>query len=124
MQFSAENFLSGRALPFHFLVKIHPGFWYSSDLLSSVYAESWFPNHAISFRIIPDYPIAAIEQQWRIGFGADAEGVKNAKILGIFMPYENVDIVQLKENRLERIPELSAADLTGLAKWIGSATAL
>jgi hypothetical protein len=117
---AAEDFAAGRKPPFQYLIKIDPKFWwYSSDLLSDVYAQSWFQRNDISFRIIPRSPAPEDHKAlWSIKFQPDEEGVGNARIPGVSVKYGHIGVLAISNGKVERLSEITAADFAGLqVEW-------
>jgi hypothetical protein len=117
---AAEDFGAGRRPPFQYLIKTDPAFWwYSSDLLSDVYAQGWFQRNDISFRIIPRTPGPAEHQAlWSVKFLPDEAGVANARIPGILVKYGHISVLAIGNGRAERLSKISAADFAGLqVEW-------
>jgi hypothetical protein len=118
---AARHLWSGGRLPLQFLVKRDREFsWYSSDLLSHIYAETWYRRKDISFRFVPTSALGtpSFEKYWPVRFGSDSEGVGNAKIWGITMPYDNVMVVEADGGGIRRVSTLNAADMSGFnTEW-------
>jgi hypothetical protein len=116
----AKKLFAGSPGPFYFLVKRSPNYtWYSSDALSQVYAETWFPQYDVSFRFIPDRPIdSPYAQMWPIRFGSDGQGLGNAKLWGVTVPYAQVSMLQATAEKISTITALRSQDIAGLwAIW-------
>jgi hypothetical protein len=111
----AQKLFAGSAPPFYFLLVGRPGFfWYSSDLLSDVYAKTWFPGANVTFRFVPKYPIESpLADQWPIRFGSDADGVGNAILWGRSVPYAQTDVLDLSPTTIRRRTHLGKSDISG-----------
>ena len=115
---AAEDFAAGQKPPFQYLVKTEPGFWWpSSDLLSEVYARTWFQRNDVSFRILPRTPGAPEHQAfWPVKFLPDK--VANARILGISVDYNHLGVLTVNRHGVQRLWQLKADDFKGLqVEW-------
>jgi hypothetical protein len=115
LRFSEENLISGRTLPFQFILKLERTFlWGSSDLLSPIYSRTWFGRDDISFRLMPDkrdVVAPAPDSFWIVRFGPDSEGVGNAKLFGISVPYDHVDVIEQHGEHIDRVRVLEPSAL-------------
>jgi hypothetical protein len=105
----------------HYLVLLDDGGprWFAHDVLSPVYARTWFPGLAVSFRLVPSTGLyAGLQQAPAVGFMDDATGVANATNDGRTIPYAQIRIVRSQGNGFAVVNRLQQSDLVGLrAEW-------
>ena len=82
----------------------------STDALSSVYANTWFPNRGVTLRIIQSAPSPTPEwtSWWPVVFASDEVGIKNTNFGGGTTSYKSTRVVSLGR--------ASARVLTGVGK--------
>lgn len=112
---AAQDLAVGKTPPLQYLIKTDPQFWWpASDLLSDVYARTWFQRSDISFRIIPRYPGPEEHKAiWPIKFLANEDGVANARIPGISVGYEQLGVLAVADDRVRRLFQVAAAEFAG-----------
>jgi hypothetical protein len=93
--------------------------WFSLDVLTPVYARTWFPSGNLNFRLIPSLGrYAGLQHGARVTFMEDGKGVANATIDGETIPYERIRLVRAEGLNYAVINRLAAGDLAGLrAEW-------
>jgi hypothetical protein len=114
----AEDLARGDPQPEQVLLKLDADArakWRSSDILSPTLARVWLRRDDISFRLIPWIPApnSYWASWWKIQFGADWEGVGNAKVGGGSVPYQRIRILQVSEGTARRAAIVHRSDLNG-----------
>jgi hypothetical protein len=115
------DFEDGRGLPRYYLIKMEPGTpWLSSDALSGIYSQNWFPELDVSFRLIPNAPATepAWMPFWKIRFNEDEVGVDNVRFGGGHAPYDQVRAFSFDGQRLRSLAGANQAAFAGLqVEW-------
>ena len=108
--YAADNFRAGLTPPFHFIVLMSPDFfWYSSDVLSDLYARTWFKRDDISFRIVR--PKGEIDVPASQLITLAPREARNAKLWNIPMGYDHVYFLKVDGTGLRRLQTVQQSDL-------------
>lgn len=108
------------ATKLHYLVLLDDGGrWFSLDILSPVYARTWFPDGTIDFRLVPSTGIyAGLQQGPSVSFMEDGNGVANATLDGRTIPYDQIRLVRSRGLEFTVVNRLQQGDLEGFrAEW-------
>jgi len=109
---------AGLSAGLHYLVLLDDGTrWFSQDVLSPVYAKTWFPGLAINFRLVPSTGVySGLQQGPSVSFNED--GVAHASLDGSTVPYAQVRIIRARGGQFVVVNRLQQADIEGFkAKW-------
>ena len=108
--YAADNLRAGRKPPFHFIVLISPKFfWYSSDVLSELYARTWFKGDDISFRIVRAKGEIDVPALQLISLNPNEAG--NAKLWNIPMGYDHLYFLEVDATGIRRLETVQKSDL-------------
>jgi hypothetical protein len=93
--------------------------WFSMDVLSGVYARTWFSFGNVNFRLIPALGrYGGLQQGPKVRFMEDEQGVANATLGGETIPYDRIRLVRAEGLHHAVINHLAASDLAGFrADW-------
>jgi hypothetical protein len=95
LEASVFSLAAGQRAPLRFLIKPTRGYlWYASDLLSPVYARTWFGRDDVSFRMVR-YAADVPEDNWPIRLG-DTEAA-NANLIES-VPYTQLRVMEITDN--------------------------
>jgi len=114
----AEDLAAGLSPPMQILLKLdtpNRKRWRSSDILSPTIARVWLQRDDVSFRLLPWYapPDSHWASWWPIRFGPDAEGVGNAKVGGVVVPYRELRILSISGRSARRLTRADREDFAG-----------
>ena len=114
----AEDLAVGLNPPTQILLKLdtpNRKRWRSSDILSPTLARVWLQRDDVSFRLLPWFapPSGPWATWWSIWFGADAEGVGNAKVGGGVVPYQQLRILSISGRSARRVTRADREDFAG-----------
>jgi hypothetical protein len=119
----AEDLAIGHARPEQILLMLDDATrlrWRSSDILSPTIARVWLQREDVSFRLLPwaSAPTPYWDSWWTVQFGPDSEGVRNAKVWGGTVLYDQISILQIKGGAAQRVLQLDQSSLAGwAAEW-------
>jgi hypothetical protein len=92
--------------------------WFASDTLSPVYASTWFPGGAATFRLVPSPLYEALQPGPPVTFLDDTGGVAAATSDGRQLPYERIRFVVADSGRFTVQDRVSADVVAGFrARW-------
>jgi hypothetical protein len=105
-----DNLRAGLKPPFAFLVLDGPGFlWFSSDLLSDLYARTWFKGDDVSFRVIRAKAQVDIPSSQIITLAPDV--VENARLWNVPMGYNHIYFLKADETDVRRVNVIRESDV-------------
>ena len=117
--YAADNLRAGRKPPFDFIVLISPKFfWYSSDVLSELYARTWFKADDISFRIVRAKGEIDVPALQLISLNPNEAG--NAKLWNIPMGYDHVYFLEVDATGIKTPSNCSKERFEGLSNNLES----
>jgi hypothetical protein len=102
----------------HFIVKMEPGAsWISPDVMSPIYAKTFFPRQEITMRVIPavEAPDPGWATWWKIQFNRNDEGIGNALVGGGNVPYDRARVLAFDGTKVRSLQGATADQFAGLA---------
>ncbi len=105
--------------PLHYLVFLDEGTrWFASDVLSPVYARTWFKGQPISYRLVPSPVYEPLQPAAPVVFLDDGQGVENAAPGGGRVGYAQVRVVMGSRGTFTIRRELAERDTLGFrVQW-------